>query len=101
MVFREIVGFVVTVIGFALTPVAWVSSRAMWAAVFACTVLGLWLLFTDRVMRKLDNSSNDAAGAEGSGRAMPTDIHNHSGWRSGGRMETYESHGASGADASD
>lgn len=101
MVFREILGLVVTVIGLALTPVAWVSSRAMWAAAFACTVLGLWLLFTERVVRKLSRSSNGAASADGSGHAMLTDIHNHSGWRSGGRMETLESHEASGADASD
>jgi len=101
MVFREMAGLVLTVIAFALTPVAWVSSRAMWAGVFTLTVLGLWLLFTDRVVRKLSRSSNGAANADSSGHAMPSDIHNHTGWRSGGRMETFDSHGAGGGDASD
>lgn len=98
MAFREIVGLVLIVVALVITPVAWVSSRTLWFVAFAMFFAGAWLFFSDRVLQRIDKSDRPASGDQGTGNAMPTDIHNYTGWRSGGRSESMDagSHGADG-----
>lgn len=98
MSFREWVGLVLVAAGLVLTPVAWAFSRALWALVFGVMVVGLMLFFTDRVSRRMKRSSQSAGSGHGNGNPVPTDIHNYTGWRSGGRSETMDSHASDAAD---
>lgn len=98
MAFREIVGLVLIVVALVITPVAWVSSRTLWFVAFGMFFVGAWLLFSDRVLQRIDKSRRPASGDQGTGNAMPNDIHNYTGWRSGGRSESMDAgpHGAGG-----
>ncbi len=101
MTFREIFGLVLMTAALVLIPVAWTFSRTLWFVAFAMFVVGVALFLTDRVSRRM--SKADAAGSGGSGssgHAMPTDIHNYTGWRSGGRSEAMDnsSHAGDGGD---
>lgn len=102
MAIREIFGLVLIAIALVLIPVAWVASRVLWFVAFAMFVGGAFLVFSDRVTRRLAEAEKEGSGSAGpSGRAMPTDIHNYTGWRSGGRSETMgnSSHAGDGGDA--
>lgn len=102
MATREIFGLVLIAIALVLIPVAWVASRGLWFLAFAMFVLGVALVLTDRVTRRMAASDKEGSGnADGSGRPMPNDIHNYTGWRSGGRSETMDnsSHAGDGGDA--
>ena len=90
---REAIGLVLIVVALVLIPVAWTTSRLLWLAAFLLLVLGGILFFSERIQRRLEKSESGASGgcnASGS-RAVPTDIHNFTGWRSGGRSETMDS----------
>ena len=102
MSFREWLGLILTVVGLVLTPVAWAFSRPLWVLAFGLMGVGLMLFFTDRVYRRLKRSSDHSSGSGNtSGHAMPTDIHNYTGWRSGGRSESMGSHSSDTMDAAD
>jgi drug/metabolite transporter (DMT)-like permease len=102
MSFREWLGLILTVIGLVLTPVAWAFSRPLWVLAFGLMWVGLMLFFTDRVYRRLKKSSDHASGSGSTcGHAMPTDINNYTGWRSGGRAESFDSHSSGSADVGD
>jgi hypothetical protein len=101
---REITGLVLIAVALVLIPVAWTSSRMLWLVSFLLFVLGSVLFFTARVTRRLEESESGSSGNCGPGsRAMPTDIHNYTGWRSGGRSETmdHSSGGESGGESGD
>lgn len=102
MATREIFGLVLIAIALVLIPVAWAASRGLWFVAFAMFVGGLALVLTDRVTRRMAEADKEGSRtADSSGRAMPTDIHNYTGWRSGGRSETMDnsSHTGDGGDA--
>jgi len=92
MSLREALGLAFIVVGLALTPVAWTTSRIWWLLVFTLLVIGCSLFVTDRVYRRMMRSERDGGVGRSatSGRSTPTDIHNYSGWRSGGRSETMD-----------
>jgi hypothetical protein len=90
---REIIGLVVIIVALILTPVAWAFSRLLWVVAFVLFVIGGVLFFSERIMRRFEASENECGGGGKVARAMPTDIHNYTGWRSGGRSETMDSSG--------
>ena len=97
MTFRDILGLVLITAALVLIPVAWTFSRVLWLVAFVVFVVGGVLFFTERVHRRLSEAVKDGStGSGSSGRAMPTDIHNYTGWRSGGRSETMDNAGDGG-----
>lgn len=94
----ESFGLVLIVAALFLVPVAWAFSPLLWALSFLLLVVGAWLFYTERVMRKEERLEKEAGGSGLSGRAMPNDIHNYTGWRSGGRSESFESQSSSSGD---
>ena len=98
MAWREFLGLVLVTVGLVITPVAWTTSRILWLVAFALMVAGAYLFFSDRVLRRMERDRREGpAGTTDVGRPMPTDIHNYTGWRSGGRSETMDNSGG-GAD---
>jgi hypothetical protein len=98
MSFREWVGLILVAVGLALMPVAWASSRYLWMVAFGVISVGFALFLTDRVQRRMNSSSESVCSGHGHGRPMPADIHNHTGWRSGGRSESMDGHSSDAAD---
>ena len=96
--FREWLGLVVLVLSGALVPVGMYVSRLLWAASFVGICVGVWLLYTERVLRREAMAEKEGNSSHLSGREMPGDIHNYSGWRSGGRSESSGSESGGGGD---
>ena len=91
---REVIGLTLIIVALVLVPAAWITSRLLWLASFLALVAGVILFFSARVQRRMEKSEEGASSCGSSGgRAMPTDIHNYTGWRSGGRSETMDSSG--------
>lgn len=90
MSLRETLGLVLIILGLVLTPVAWMTSRSLWFLAFGLFAVGGSLFMTDRIYRRMVKSDRNAGtgGRGAAGQPMPTDIHNYTGWRSGGRSET-------------
>lgn len=102
MTFPEVLGLVLMTAALVLIPVAWTFSRMLWFAAFAMFVVGVALFLTDRISRRMSKAEAGGSGGSGfSGQAMPTDIHNYTGWRSGGRSEAMDnsSNAGDGGDA--
>lgn len=94
MAWRELLGLALVTAGLVLTPVAWITSRILWLVAFALMVAGAYLFFSARVLRRMERDRREGtAGSADVGRPMPTDIHNYTGWRSGGRSETMDNTG--------
>jgi len=89
MTLREIIGLIISVISLALMPVAWMFSRILWVVSAFMLVLGLVLFYTERMARRTLEFEKQKTGGSGS-PSVPTDIHNYSGWRTGGRSETMD-----------
>lgn len=96
MNFREWLGLIVLVVSGALVPVGMYVSRLLWADTFIGVCVGAWLLYTERVLRREAQAEGEGGGSRLTGREMPGDIHNYSGWRSGGRSESFESESSGG-----
>lgn len=98
---REVIGLLLIAAALVLIPVAWLFSRFYWFVGFTMFVGGAALFFTERITRRIgESSSNSHHPGEATGRAMPTDVHNYTGWRSGGRSETMD-HAPGGGEGGD
>jgi len=96
---RETLGLVFIIAALILVPAAWAFSRLLWMLAAGLLVIGSWLFYTDRMIKKEDRLTKETGKSDCSGRAVPTDIHDYTGWSSGGRSETMDS--SFGADAGD
>ena len=100
MSLREAFGLALIVCGLVLTPMAWATSRTLWLLALVLFVTGAALFLTDRVRRRMEKEWREGGAGRGDagGQPMPTDVHNYTGWRSGGRSETMGSGSSGGAD---
>jgi hypothetical protein len=96
MSFREVIGIVLIIVTVAVTPVAWMHSRMLWLVSGLLLILGAVLFYTERMTGRAIELEKYETG--GSGSAVPRDIHNYSGWRTGGRSETMDHAESSDAD---
>ena len=99
MNFREVLGLLLIVAALVLVPAAWAFSNLLWALAFVLLIVGAGLFYTERVIKKEQQIEKESGGSCQGGHAMPTDIHNYTGWRSGGRSGSFESESSGGADA--
>jgi len=74
------------VTGLVLIPTAWAFSRTLTVIAFFLLVAGALLFYTDRVRKREEMLAKEVSGGSCvGGSPMPTDIHNNTGWRTGGR----------------
>lgn len=90
MNFREAIGFSLIVAGFVLLPTAWAFSRLLWLLAFLLLVVGIALFYTERMRKREAAIERETVGSGCQGPVIPTDIHNYTGWGSGGRSETMD-----------
>ncbi len=93
---RETLGFLLVVAGLTLLPTAWAFSRKLWLVAFLLLVVGMVLFYTERMLKRDKASRREEPGGGCGGSAVPTDINNYTGWRSGGRSETMDNASDSG-----
>ena len=86
---REIGGLILIIAGAAIAPLGWIISHKILVGAAALIAVGAALFYTARVLRREERLAKEASGGSGDG-AIPGDIHNYSGWRSGGRTETLD-----------
>ena len=101
MNFREYVGLALLVVATILIPVGQLFSRSIWVGSFLLFVAGAVLFYTERMVRKEERLDKEATGGSSSGPTMPADIHNYTGWRSGGRRDTTDNDFSGGGDGGD
>jgi uncharacterized membrane protein len=83
---REISGLVLVVLGLIIIPTAWAFSRSLTVIAFVLLGVGVVLFYTERIIKREQRMAKEAGSSDGNcGSPMPTDIHNHTGWRTGGR----------------
>lgn len=86
---RETLGFILIVIGAILLPVAWMFSRLLWVVALTVLFFGSYLFYTGRMIKRAEKLEKESSGCSPNS-AIPKDIHNYSGWASGGRSETMD-----------
>src|SRR5688500_13171692 len=100
MNFREGVALAVATCGPPLFPQGMLNSALFFFICFVLLAVGLALFFTGRMSKRAERIEKESTERGGSGSQVPTDMHNYSGWRSGGRREDLESTSeSSGGDA--
>lgn len=83
---RETSGLALIFLGLVLIPTAWAFSRELTVIAFVLFGVGGALFYTERVQKRDERLAKEAGGSGTShGTPMPTDIHNYTGWRTGGR----------------
>jgi uncharacterized protein (DUF58 family) len=89
---REVIGLLLVIVGLSLLPAAWAFSRLLWALAFMLLLAGFVLFYTERMAKKEEKLEKETGrtSSHRKGTAVPTDIHNYTGWRSGGRSETMD-----------
>ena len=91
MSIREIIGLVLLIAGVALVPLGWIVSHKILLVSGALLFAGCWLFYTARVLRREENLARESSSSGSYGPHVPGDIHNYTGWRSGGRTEPLDS----------
>jgi uncharacterized protein (DUF58 family) len=89
MTFREWTGLGLIVVGLLLLPAAWAFSRILWLLSFSMFAVGVWIFYTCRVLRHEAQLDKTRSGQH-TGREIPTDIHNYTGWQQAGRSKTMD-----------
>lgn len=97
MNFREILGLVLAVVGAALVPLGWIVSATIFVIAFALFAVGVGLFYTERRLKRAEEIEKESFGRRTSGPEVPIDMHNYTGWRSGGRRQDMESTSESGS----
>jgi hypothetical protein len=93
---RETLGFGLIVAALVLVPTGWAFSRLLWALALVLVFVGATLFYTERLSKREEKLRREAPGDEDRGTAVPSDIHNYTGWQHGGRSETMDAGSSSG-----
>jgi hypothetical protein len=91
MTAREIIGLVILIVGTAIVPLGWIISHKILLLAGLLIGVGAWLFYTERMLRREEQLSRESASSGNYGPPIPGDIHNYTGWRTGGRTESFDS----------
>jgi hypothetical protein len=101
MTVREIIGLVFLIVGTAIVPLGWIVSHKILLLAGLLLGVGVWLFYTARMLKREEQLAKESTGGGNYGPPMPGDIHNYTGWRTGGRtqpLDTTSSEGGSDGD---
>jgi hypothetical protein len=87
MSIREWIGLCLAVVGTALLPIGWIVNTRLVLLSAALAAVGIALFYTEYRARREAEIEKESFRGSGSGHGVPTDVHNYTGWRSGGRRE--------------
>jgi membrane protein implicated in regulation of membrane protease activity len=87
---REAIGLALIIAALVLVPVAWAFSRLLWALAFFLLIIGVTLFYTERVKKREEKLQKETGGVQSHNAILPADIHDYTGWGSGGRSQTMD-----------
>ncbi|MGH8475675.1 MAG: hypothetical protein ACRER2_07880 [Methylococcales bacterium] len=93
---REALGFALILVALILVPIAWMFSRVLWLVAFGLLLMGSILFYSVRMIKRELDLEKETGGCGTPGTPLPSDIHDYTGWGSGGRSETMDSDFGSG-----
>jgi hypothetical protein len=94
---RDYIGIVLVAVGTTLIPIGWMFSPIVAVAGWVIFTIGLIIFYIKRHIEKSEDAEFERHGSGGS--CIPTDIHDNSGWGSGGRSEGWKESSDFGSDA--
>lgn len=91
MTAREIIGLVFLIAGIAIVPLGWIVSHKILLLAGLLFGAGAWLFYTERMLKRAAQLDGEGASGGNYGHPVPGDMHNYTGWRTGGRTEPLDS----------
>lgn len=91
MTIRELIGLASLIAGTALVPLGWIVSHKILLISALLFFVGLVLFYTERMIKKEELQAKEGVSSGSYGSHAPGDIHNYTGWRTGGRTEPFDS----------
>ena len=101
MTTRELAGLVFLIVGTAVVPLGWIVSHKILLLAALFIGAGAWLFYTGRMLKRAEQLAKESTGGGNYGPPTPGDVHNYTGWRTGGRtqpLDTGSSEGGSDGD---
>ena len=101
MTTRELAGLVFLIVGTAVVPLGWIVSHKILLLAALFIGAGAWLFYTARMLKRAEQLAKESTGGGNYGPPTPGDVHNYTGWRTGGRtqpLDTGSSEGGSDGD---
>ncbi len=95
MTAREIIGLVFLIAGVATVPLGWIVSHNILLLTGLLFGAGAWLFYTERMLKRAAQLDKEDTSGGNSGHPIPGDIHNYTGWHTGGRAESFDSSSSS------
>ena len=89
------------IVGVAIVPLGWLVSHKMLLLSGLLLGVGGSLFYTARMRKREEQITKESTGSGNYGPSVPGDVHNYTGWRSGGRtqpLDTTSSEGDSDGD---
>lgn len=87
---RERIGLVFLITGMAIVPLGWVVSHKILLLAGLLFGVGGSLFYTARMRKREEQLAKESTGSGNYGPAVPRDVHNYTGWRSGGRTQPLD-----------
>lgn len=101
MTTRELVGLIFLIAGVSIVPLGWIVSHKILLLAGLLLGVGVWIFYTARMFKREEQLAKENTGGGNYGSPMPGDVHNYTGWRTGGRtqpLDTSSSEGGSDGD---
>jgi len=95
---RNWIGIVIILIGVILQPVGWIYLVWLQAVSFVLIAIGVFIFVTQKY---IEHEEEKEFNARRRGSGMPGDVHDNSGWGSGGRSDSWSSGSSEGGDGGD
>ena len=88
---REIMGLVFLIVGTAIVPIGWIVSHKILLIAGLFLGVGVWFFYTARVLKREERLAKDSTNSGNDERSVSGDVHNYTGWRTGGRTSPLDS----------
>lgn len=96
MTAREVIGLALLIVGTSLVPLGWIVSHKILILAVALVFVGFVLFYTERMIKKEELQAKEGVSSGSFGSHVPGDMHNYTGWRTGGRTEPIDASSSEG-----
>ena len=96
MTVREFIGLGLLIAGVAIVPLGWIVSHKILLLASLLFGVGAWLFYTARMLKREELLAKEGTQSGSHGPVVPKDVHNYTGWRTGGRTHPLDSNSSEG-----
>jgi len=94
---RNWIGLIIIFIGVAIQPIGWMFYFWVQILSFILIVIGLLIFCTQKYLDY--QVEKEFSSGSSNGQGIPGDVHDHSGWGSGGQSSSWSSSDSGGGDS--